>query len=466
MDAFFLYWETPSQHMHVTLTAVLDPATVPEGREPFTFARFRDHVASRLHLIPPFTRRLVPVPLRLHHPLWVEDPDLDLDQHLRRAALPSPGDDRQLAELTAQIASLPLDRSRPLWEMWVVEGLEGGRVAFVAKVHHSGLDGVAGVEQLVKLFDLEVDAAPVEPPPAWTRVPEPLPTDAELLTYAAVSRARGLMEVAPLLRRTAGSVFAVRGNRTRQPGAASGGTPLVTPRTPLNGAIGPRRTVAFARLPLDEIREVKTVVPGATVNDVVLTVCAGALRRWFTRHGGAPEEPLVAACPVNVRTDDQQGRADNRVSALFTHLHTELPDPLERLAATHRTAAAAKEEHALFDASTLQEWAEIADPNVFSLLSDAYSASGLAERHRPPINLMISNVPGPPFPLYLAGAELVRGYPMGPVIEGVGLNITVMSYRSSIDIGFMAAADLVGDVWRLADAVEPAWTELRKAAGH
>ncbi len=457
MDAFFLYLESPTMHMHVTLCAVLDPADAPGG---YDFERVRDHIASRVHLIPPFSRRLVPVPLRLHHPLWVDDPDFDIEYHVRRAALPTPGDDKQLAEFTGQIASIALDRSRPLWEIWLVEGLAAGRVAMIAKVHHSTLDGVAGVEQLVTLFDFTRTVEPTPPPPP--RRHEDIPSDLELVTYAAVSKVKGVLDLVPLVGRTAGSILAVRSKRA-EPDSSSGGTPLITPRSMLNGVINGQRRVAFARLSLLDIKQVRGAVPGATVNDVILAVCAGALRRYLLAHDEPIDEPLVAACPVNVRTEDQQGRADNRVSALFALMHTEIADPVERLRATHRTAAAAKDEHAIFGGETLQQWAEIADPNIFSWLSDLYAGSGIADRHRPAINVMLSNVPGPPFPLFLAGCELVRAYPMGQIIEGVGLNITVMSYCDSVDFGFMASANLLPDVAVLARAVEPAFAELLAA---
>ena len=199
MDSFFLYVETPAQHMHVTLTAVLDPAAVPGG---YSFDRFKAHIAGRVPLVPPFTRKLVPVPLRLHHPLWATDPDFDIDNHVLRAAVPAPGGLEELSEVVGQIASLPLDRSRPLWEIWLVEGLADGEVAFVAKIHHAALDGVGGVEQMVAFFDLEADPAPAEPVPFPE--PEAIPSDLELVAFAAGSRLRGLADVVPLVRRTGG----------------------------------------------------------------------------------------------------------------------------------------------------------------------------------------------------------------------------------------------------------------------
>lgn len=458
MDSLFLYLETPAQPMHVTLTAVFDPGAVPGG---VGFEQVHDHIARRLHLVAPFTRRLVTAPLGLHHPHWIDDPDFDVDRHVRRVALAAPGDDAQLASITAQIAAVPLDRSRPLWEMWVVEGLADGRFALIAKLHHATLDGIAGVEQMVAFFDTE-PTIEHGPPPAAPPAEAP-PSDLELATYAAVSRVRSLLRTVPLATRTVSSVRAVRTARAAAE-RHDAGTPLLTPRTSLNDALTTTRRVAFSRLSLDDITKVKAVVPGATVNDVVLAVCAGALRRYLDDRGELPDEPLVAACPVDVRTADQQGRTDNRVSAMFTRLPTDVADPVERLRAAHRAARAAKSEHALFASDTLQRWAEVVDPNLAAWLFDLYSRTGTAGRHRPPVNLVVSNLPGPPFPLYLAGAELERAYPLGQIIEGVGLNITVMSYRSGVDVGLLAAGDLVPDVDRLAAGVPRAFAELVDAA--
>ncbi|MBI2704728.1 MAG: wax ester/triacylglycerol synthase family O-acyltransferase [Actinobacteria bacterium] len=458
MDAFFLYAETPTNHMHVTLCAVIDPDGMEDG---YSFATLRSHIQNRLHLVPPLLRRLVPVPLRLSHPLWVEDPDFDLDFHVRRAAVPSPGSEYELADLVAQIASVPLDRTRPLWEMWIVEGLEHGNIALVAKLHHSTLDGIAGVEQMVNFFDLERKPAEVASEQARRAEPDEIPSDLELITTATVERVRGLFGVIPLVQRTAGSILAVRRNRA-DPDTVSGGTPLACPGTPFNAAITSQRKVAFARVSLVDIKSIKDRA-GGTVNDVLLAIVSGALRAYLDKKGALPEDPLVAACPVNVRTEEHAGKSDNRISAMFTSLHTDIDDPVRRLHEISRTSRAAKDEHALFGPDTMQRWAEVADPNLFTWLTDLYSSSGLADRHRAAINVMFSNIPGPDVPLYLAGGTLAHAYPMGQIIDGIGLNVTAMSYKDSVDFGFMAAANLVGDVWDLAAAVAPALAELKDA---
>lgn len=456
LDAFFLYIETPAMHTHVALAAVLDPSTMPSG---YSFERIREHIARRVHLVPPFRRRVVEVPLRLHHPVWVDDAGFRIERHVKRAALPEPGGLHEFAELMGHIASIPLDRSRPLWEMWVVEGLEGGRIGLIAKVHHSAMDGASAAELMPAFFDLEPDAAPIEPPP-WE--PEPAPNDWELLGYAGAERLRRLGALPGLVRRTGSAITAIRRARQEAPGRA-GGTPLTAPRAPFNGPLTPDRSVAFARIPLDEVKHVRSVL-GGTVNDVLLATCALALRHHLEARGALPEEPLVAACPVSVRADEDRGRANNRLSVLFTPLHTELADPRAVLERTRATARAAKDEHERIGATTLSAWAELADPMVASVASELYRRSGLSGVHRPALSLVLSNVPGPSFPVYLAGAEMERAYPMGPVIEGTGLNVTVLSYRDHVDVGFMAASALVPDVWGLADGIVTAFAALREAA--
>ena len=458
MDASFLYLETPTSHMHVAMTGIYDTSTMPNG---YSFEAIKAHIASRLPLLPPFTRRLVEVPFQLHHPVWVEDPHFDLDYHVRRIGVPAPGGRRELADIAAQIASVPLDRKRPLWEAWVIEGLKHQRIGFVVKVHHSAIDGASGAEIMTALYDLE----PSPPPPAPSPDPEAehVPSDVELVTYAVASRLRRASQMVPLLGRTMQSVSNIVKNRT-DPAGKVGAVPLTAPHTPWNMAIGPQRRVAFARIGLDDAKAVKAVFD-VKLNDVVLAVVAGALREYLAVHGGIPAEPLLAVCPVSVRTEDEIGSNGNKVSAMFTSLATDIEDPVERLAAIAKATEGAKTEHNALGARLLTDWGEYAAPRTFALASRLYSSMGLADHHRPIHNLVVSNVPGPPFPLYLAGAELIAAYPMGPIMEGAGLNATVLSYRYSIDFGFLADRDLVPDVWDLATAVTSSFAELTDAAG-
>lgn len=456
LDASFLYLETPQMHLHVGLCAILDPSGMPGG---YDFNRLQAFIASKIHLLPPFRRRLVDVPLALHHPMWVEDPDFDIINHVRRVACPAPGGPRELGELCGRILSTALDRSRPLWEMWVIEGLENGRFALLAKVHHAAVDGQSGAGLLVHLFSLSPDLS--EPPAPVMPKAEQIPSGWEMVKEAVAERVRQPKEIVELARKTATHVGEVVRMR-RESEAPKGATPLTAPRTSFNAALTPKRSAAFMRLPLSWVKEVKNAF-GCTVNDVVLAITAGALRRYLEGRGELPADPLIAVCPISVAPAGKVPGA-NHVSAMFTSLATHLQDPIERLKVVRETTRGAKEEHKAIGADMLQTWAEFAAPTTFQLASRFYAAWKLADKHRPIHNLVISNVPGPPFSIYLGGARLVSVYPMGPVMEGSGLNVSVMSYCGSIDFGFMAAAELVPDIWDLAESVQPACEELLAAA--
>jgi diacylglycerol O-acyltransferase len=461
LDAAFLYIETPSHHMHVSMVSVFDTSTMPGG---YSFEKVRAIVEERIPMIPMFRRRLVEVPFRLHHPIWVDDPDFDLDYHLRRIGAPPPGGIKELCDLAGEFTSRQLDRSRPLWELCIVEGLENGNIGVLAKVHHSTIDGVSGAEVMVHLFDLEpAPATPPEPPPEPPG-PERVPSDLELVGYAAWSLARQPFRIAAALPGTIRSVV----NVARRRRASEGPTvpaPFAAPATTLNAAITPHRNVAAVTLPFDDVKAVKRAL-GTTVNDVVLAVCAGALRRYLDTHGELPEDPLVAVVPISVRNDPEiESGGSNQVSAMFTSLATDVTDPRERLLAIAEVTRAAKEEHNAIGAKLLQDWAEFAAPRLFARASRLYSSMNLADRHRPIHNVIISNVPGPPFPLYLAGAQLELLCPLGPVMEGAALNITVISYMDRLDVGLIACREVVPDLWDLAEGFHDALEELTDAAG-
>ena len=457
LDASFLYFETSQMHMHVSIVAILDPKGTPGG---FSFDKVQELIAGRLHLLPPFRRRPVHVPFDLHHPLWVEDPDFDIIHHVRRITCPAPGGRKELAAICGRITSTPLARSRPLWEVWVIEGLKHGRVALLTKVHHCAVDGASGAELMVHLFSVERDPAPPVSPVHVA--PEKIPTDLQLVKDALIERARMPLELVKLTRRTVSAVTDVV-RRRRVPEMDIGATPLTAPRTPFNGAITAQRSVAFTRVSLAEVKAVRKAL-GVTVNDIVLAICGGALRKYLQDKGELPREPLVAVCPISVRETGSPKPSNNKVSGLFTSLATDVADPIERLRVIQRVTRGAKVEHNAIGADMLQNWAEFAAPTTLALAARFYTRMKLADRHRPIQNLVISNVPGPPFPLYLAGAELVAAYPMGPVFEGAGLNITVLSYLGSIDFGLNAASNSVPDLWTLADCVPAAFEELKEAA--
>jgi WS/DGAT/MGAT family acyltransferase len=458
MDATFLYTETPASHMHVTGVSVFDPTTVPGGYE---FAKVRSLVENRLQNLPPFRRRLAEIPFQLHHPLWIEDPDFDLDYHIRRAALPAPGSDKELAEFTADVNSRPLDRSRPLWEMYVIEGLENGFIATVTKTHHAAIDGVSGAELTVNLLDLEPEPAvlpPQEPP--WQ--PDRIPSDLELVGYAVSSLARQPLAAVKAMRRTAEMAIGLR-RRNREPGITPPPAPFSAPRTSLNVTITPRRRVAFTEVTLDDVKMVKNAL-GGTVNDVVLAMCSGALRRCLEERGEQPDGPLVAMVPISVRTEDQKGAMGNRVSSMFVNLASDIDDPVKRLAAIHDGTKDAKDQEKAFGAEALTDWTEFAAPAVAARAARLLSSTRIFDRVRPIFNVTISNVPGPNFPLYSAGARMVAMYPLGPILDGGALNITCMSYMGSMYFGLNADHDAVPDVEDIAGYINDALGELLKAS--
>jgi diacylglycerol O-acyltransferase / wax synthase len=469
LDASFLYLETPTLHMHVAMALTFDPSTVPGG---YSFARMKQRIAERLPCAPVFRRRLVEVPFRLSHPVWIDDPAFDLDYHVRLAAVPRPGGLRELADLAGDIAGHQLDRSRPLWEMWIVEGLEHDRIGLIAKMHHSTVDGVSGAELLSVLFDLEPGGR--TPPgedgaedgtdgrPGGERIPSGL----ELMTHAMLARSTRPLEITRDVVRTGYRVLNVRrirlgsGGRTR----AKAALPLSAPRTSFNTALTRRRSVTFTAIGLDDVKRVKNAT-GTTVNDVVLAVCTGALRSFLTAGSELPDRPLVAVVPVSVRPDLGAPKGSNQVSSMFVQLPVDLGHPIDRLMAINEGTKGAKEEHNALGADTLQNWAEHSTPNVFANAARLYSRMRLADRHRPIANLVISNVPGPDFPLYLAGAELQSGFPLGPVMDGMGLNITIMSYRGVLYWGIIACPECIPDMWVLTAAIPASLDELLDTAG-
>lgn len=457
LDASFLYIETPSNHMHIGMLWVMKQP--PAADRPY-FERVRSLVASRLHLSKTYRRRLLQVPFDIDHPLWLEDPDFDLDFHLRHIAVPPPGDAAKLLDLVARLHSRPLDRARPLWEMYVIEGLPEGQVAVYIKIHHCCVDGTAGTELMVSLLDFSPEPRDV-PPPERPWMPERAPTEIEVLLRASVN---GIVQPMRLVRRLprvlgAGIAFGRRALARAEPMPTA---PFQAPRTPFNRALTPHRRYAVGQVPLDRIKAVKNRL-GATVNDVILGLCAGALRHYLALHGELPDKPLLAVCPVSVRKDDDKPGANNAVSAMFVSLATDIADPLARIQAIQASTASAKEAHKALPAANLQDWSVFAAPLVAAQAARLYSRYKVADLHRPPYNVIISNVPGPPFPLYLAGAELLHSYPISLPIEGIGLNITIMSYRDEVAIGLTADREAVPDIDRLMEFMPAALDEIEGA---
>jgi WS/DGAT/MGAT family acyltransferase len=457
LDASFLYLETSTQPMHVCSIIELDTSTMPGG---YTFDRLREVLSLRLKAMPQFRERLADNPLNLDHPVWVDDENFDVDRHLHRIGLPAPGGRSEFSEICGHIASLPLDRRRPLWEMWVIEGVAGtdchrdGRLGVMTKVHHSGVDGVTGANLMSQLCATEADAPPPDPVEGvgggsgWQIAAGGL--------FRFATRPLRLANVVP---QTISSMVAtVRKALEGQTMAR----PFAAPRTAFNASISGRRNLAYAQLDLGDVKKVKNHF-GVKVNDVVMALVSGVLRQYLAERGALPESPLVASVPVSVHgKSDRPGR--NQVSAMFSSLHTQIADPVERLKAIAEANSVAKEHSSAIGASLLQDWSQFAAPAVFGIAMRLYARTRLTES-MPVHNLVVSNVPGPQVPLYLLGCEVKAMYPLGPIFHGSGLNITVMSLSGKLDVGLISCPELLPDLWAMADDFAVAMEELLTAAG-
>lgn len=456
LDASFLYLETPEQLLHVCGLIVLDPATMPGG---YTFAEFKAEIERRVSDVAAFTRRLRKVPLKLDHPIWIKDEHFDIDRHVHRLALPSPGGYEELVDLAGHLAGQPLDRHRPLWEMWVIEGYDEGKIAIFSKMHHATVDGVSGSNLISHLCSLEADAEPLALGGAGEHGRNA--GDLELLGRAVVNTVTRPLNAVKLLAPSAELL-------TKTVGRAREGTtmaaPFTAPRTSFNGTITGHRAIAFADMSLDDIRAIKKAT-GTTVNDVVLAVAGGALRGYLEDRGELPESSLLATVPVSVRSESKRSDGANKVSALFAKLGTDVEDPAERLADMAERNKNAKEHHKAVSADTLQDWAEFAAPRTFGLAVRAYAGLRLAEKHPVVHNLVISNVPGPPMPIYFMGARILKLIPLGPVFHGAGLNITVMSNDGNVHVGVIACRESMPEVDDLAQRFPAELTRLKDAVG-
>jgi len=472
LDTSFLNLETATSFGHInSLSIYKRPADDPDF-DPYEV--FRSQVESKLGLLEPFRRRLVEVPLGLDRPYWISDPDFDLDFHVRHIGVPGEGNDQQVGDLVGRLIGRPMDRSRPLWEGYVIEGLASGDFAVLLKLHHSTIDGAAGAEMLGMLLDPEVNDEHRQ----WT--PEAEPGAAELLARTAfglvktpakgvrlqvkllnelgrVTRNQGITNVARTIER---GIPGPAGDMVRKALGAPERSeeqdrpPLLPrvggPRTPFNASITAHRRFAYRSAPFAHIRAIKSEL-GATVNDVVMAVCAGGLRRYLESHDALPDENLIAMIPVSIRTGEETEKWSNRVSAIFADLPTTADDPVERVGLVHNAMVTAKGQHDLMPADMIADLSDLAPPALAVRAARLAARTRLADRTNPPANLVLSNVPGPRSPLHLGGAELLHYYPVSTVIDGQGLNITVQSYVDSLDFGLVSCRELVPDLWDLAD---------------
>jgi diacylglycerol O-acyltransferase / wax synthase len=455
MDAAMLYMETPTLHTHTLKVAVLQPRSAGD----FRFELARAQLAACLPLLPGFRRRVVELPLGFHHPVWVEDEHFQIEAHVHRIGAPPPGGRAELDGIVSQIASRPLDRRRPLWEVWFVEGLAEGRIAAVAKIHHAVADGMAAAHMLAHVTSESPDAPPPHPRDAWR--PEPGPATQRLLGDALRDHARRALRVPRLAAHAARGIAALM--RRQGPGPRPPRPLLDTPRTLFNTSITSQRVFVSADLSLAEVKSVRKHF-GVTVNDVLLALVAGSVRDYLSARDALPPEPLVAEVPVSTRSpDDASPVAGNRVSNLFTSLRTDLADPAERLRAIHEVTDAAKRAHERLGADLYGELSEYAPPPLYRWWMQRLTRGRLADRIRPPVNLIVSSVPGPRQALYFAGARLRDLYSVGPILEGVGLNVTMWSYLDRVYAGVLACPDRLSDVDEIAEGLARELAALLRA---
>jgi diacylglycerol O-acyltransferase / wax synthase len=467
LDAAFLALETANSTGHVGGICMLDPKDAPV---PLTLARLTEVLGDRLPLVPVLRRKLLNVPLGLDQPYWVDDPNFDIEYHIREIALPRPGSEAQLTEQVARLHARPLDRSRPLWEIYLITGLARRRAAVYTKIHHSAIDGASGAELLTILLDLAPEGR--ELPPREPFTPGRPPGPATLTAMAAAKLAwrpvqtvrvtnelvRFLPTLAPALSTLVGGMLGLN----RGDGEVIPTTPGRAPATPFNRPITPHRRLALRSVDLDSVKAVKNAF-GVSVNDVVMAMCAGALRRWLADHDALPDSPLIAMIPVSVRDPASKAAMGNKVSAMLATLPTNVSDPGERVGIVHAATQIAKSQQAAMPQGLIDQVSDFSPPALTARAARVVFATGVLHR-LPPFNLCISNVPGPNVPVYLCGAKLLAHYPVSVITDGQGLNITLVGYLGRLHFGLVSCRELVPDLDVLADYLVDELDLLLKAA--
>jgi WS/DGAT/MGAT family acyltransferase len=462
-DASFVYLETPHTPMHIGSVGIYDPSTAPGG-----FVRFKDileFVGSRLGGARSFRQRLVRLPLDLDHPYWIEDPDFDIEYHIRHIALPKPGDWRQLCIQVARLHSRPMDLAKPLWEFVIVEGLDNieglppGCFALVAKVHHAAIDGMSGVELSAAVHDLSPDKPNRIANDDWKA--DDLPGVADLLIKSYFNTLRKPLQYAETAARMVPGL--ARLSQSVSKGDVSLQNQKLAPKTRLNGKVGSHRVFDAAPFPLAEIRRIKDKVDGGTVNDAILAIVGGGLRRYLEAKGELPAETLTAMAPISVRAEGEKASLGNLVSAMVVGLGTHIADPMERLRFVHAEAVNSKALTNAVGARTLTDYSQFMPAGLSGLAARLYTRLGAANAHAPVFNTVVTNVPGSRVPLYFAGAKMVGMYGLGPIFDSMGLINTIYSYVDTIAISFTADRDMMPDPADYANALKHAFEELTNA---
>ncbi len=465
LDASFLYFETPKSPGHIFSVYVYDQSSAPGGR--VTFKGILEHIEKRLHVSRTFRQRLVSVPLGLDHPYWIEDPDFDLEYHVRHIALPKPGDWRQLMIQVARLHSRPLDVARPLWEMYVIEGLDNvedlppGSFAIMTKIHHAAIDGVSLLEITSAVHDTSPDARPPVPKEEWR--PEAEPNAMELLSRAAFNNATRPWRFARLMSRFVPGAREMFRPPSRLEGDAPSGP---APRTRFTAMLSGHKVVEARRFELETAKRIKRAVEGATINDVAITVVGGALRAYLEEKGELPKESLRVMAPISTRTAEQAGTAGNQVAVMIVTAGTNVADPKARLAAVHKSTRESKAASEAVGARDLSQFSEFLPGGLAALAARAAAEFQIANRMEPVVNTVVTNVPGPPVPLYFAGARLVTFFGGAGLGDGMGLLHGVSSYcGKQLIVSVVSDREMMPDPGHYADLLDRSFAELARATG-
>jgi len=461
LDASFLYMETANAPMHISGLGIYDQSTVPGGK--LRFKEIIDNVQNRMLALPTMTQRLMTVPFEMDHPYWVTDGTFDAEFHIRHIALPKPGDWRQLCILVSRLHSRPLDRSRPLWEMYVIEGLDNvegcpkGSFAMFTKTHHAAVDGTSGAEMTMAVHDLSADYRR-ERHPVVINV-DNRPSTAELMLRSSLNTIRKPFNFLSVARNTVPGMAKVvvqlsRGNLRRVKNV---------PRTRFNGSVSPHRVFDAINVPLDDVKKIKNVVAGATVNDAAICIVAGAMRKYLAAHDELPEESLAAMAPINVRSDKDKA-GGNIVAAMTVLMRSDIECPMERLQAVHEASSDAKEFSNAIVAKAMTDYTQFIPSMLTAEAARLASRWGLVNRINPQFNCVITNVPGPPIPLYSTGAKLVANYGTGPVGDGLGLFHVIGSYCGQFVISATSCRLMMPDPAFYRQCLQDSFDDMLKAS--